>query len=451
MQSIYVLEGMSSLSYTRIKYLAVGSGLLLWGCTGHAVGVEELQDESLPISPAIAPQPVEGVEEVRLEHLKLEVYGESVDLHPAAQQGEYTAEVPMWVSELEVRGKGSAGSELSVNDQLAPSGSASIGLQRGLNRIKVEVNRGEKEQTVYVDVTRREKVELVSTLQGPEEAEDFGTSIALSGEYLFVGAPSEDDDKGAVHLYKRQGENWKEVDQGPLKGVEESSEFGSSIAVLGERLFVGAPYENSLKGAVHLYEKQGDSWNKVGEPIKGLEESFGFGMDVAVLGERLFVGAPGENEGQGAVHLYTLEKGNWNSLRVIDGLEKSRFGFSIAVFGERLFVGAPGEDSWTGAVHFFERDGNAWKEMGKPITGIKEKSQFGARVAAFGENLLVGAPGENKDQGVVRLYAREHGEWNSIESIKGSDEDSVFGQGMAVDAHQLIVGDPKKKAVYIYH
>ena len=113
----------------------------------------------------------------------------------------------------------------------------------------------------------------------------FGFSVDISGDTIVAGAPLQNNNLGAVYVYKRTGTTWIENDQ-LIPATGEPSPFGEgflcgfSVAVSGETILSGAPNEkvgsNSHQGAAHLFQlldsdKDGlpDRWEKEGVTIDG--------------------------------------------------------------------------------------------------------------------------------------------------------------------------------------
>ncbi len=94
-----------------------------------------------------------------------------------------------------------------------------------------------------------------------------------------------------------------------------------------------------------------------------LDEQDAFGSSVAVAGETLVAGALGDdNQGKGiasgAAYVYNLTDLDATPTKLVpDELERDdRFGESVAVAGNTLAVGAPGDDNQgvgAGAVYVF--------------------------------------------------------------------------------------------------
>ena len=80
-----------------------------------------------------------------------------------------------------------------------------------------------------------------------------------------------------------------------------------------------------------------------------------FGGSVAVSANRVAVGAPGDEGGQGAAYLFDAPTGaELHKLVPADGAAGDGFGRSIAMAGGIVAVGAPGDDGGRGAAYLFD-------------------------------------------------------------------------------------------------
>ena len=150
----------------------------------------------------------------------------------------------------------------------------------------------------------------------------FGWSLALSGDTLAVGAPGEasingnpNDDSapftGAVYVFTRNGAVWSQQAYIKASNAGEADQFGWSLALSGDILAVGAPREDSGatgvggdqgddglpdSGAVYLFIRSGTVWSQQ-DYIKAAVTDSGdfFGYSVALSGDTLAAGAPGED------------------------------------------------------------------------------------------------------------------------------------------------------------
>ena len=101
-----------------------------------------------------------------------------------------------------------------------------------------------------------------------ECSEGFGRAVVLKSDRLVVGAPNASVDgvpfrPGAVYVFEKVGGQW--VPEAELSAsVGETSQFGWSVAIEGERLLVGARSEivdGILRhGAVYFFERIDGRW-----------------------------------------------------------------------------------------------------------------------------------------------------------------------------------------------
>lgn len=151
----------------------------------------------------------------------------------------------------------------------------------------------------------------------------FGAAIIRHGEQLFIGTPGYDSDGGAfsangeVNVFTRSGITWNQT-QTILSPVGfESWHFGTSLAFSGEQLFIGAiddynPATNS-RGQVYSLSNIAGAWTIV-QNIEntGSPDQETYGKVISASGENLIVGAPNKKvnkPGQGAAWFYQFELG----------------------------------------------------------------------------------------------------------------------------------------------
>jgi hypothetical protein len=147
----------------------------------------------------------------------------------------------------------------------------------------------------------------------PSAGSEFGISIAIDGDVMAIGAPFDtrgnidSESCGSVYVYERDANTntWSYQDQlviGTSDCNSGSEEFGASIAVLGRRIAVGAPNDGSA-GRVYLFADQNNdkSWGKT-EEIDGAAQGARGGSHYGESVALMFDTSP-TPIGNGSLHL----------------------------------------------------------------------------------------------------------------------------------------------------
>ncbi|MBN8246918.1 MAG: FG-GAP repeat protein, partial [Verrucomicrobia bacterium] len=144
---------------------------------------------------------------------------------------------------------------------------------------------------------------------------------------------------------------------------------------------------------------------------------------------------------------------------------RDRFGAALAVSGDLLVVGAPGEGSRAtgvngdsvddslfaaGAVYVFTRSGDAWiQEAYLKASDTHQRDEFGAAVAFSGDTLVVGAPGWSTNgngvasgPGAAYVFVRRDGAWVQQAMLQAANagQSDEFGAAVAVDGDTVVIG-----------
>lgn len=285
----------------------------------------------------------------------------------------------------------------------------------------------------------------------------FGTALALTGDTLVVGAPGRQSAAGAVYIFARSqaGANpWSQVKRITATDGAAADQFGYSLALSGDTLAVGAWGKNSSTGAVYLFGRnQGgaNNWGLIKKlPSTGLTTGEQFGFAVALTGDLLVVGAPGKNQRSGVVYLFGRNQGgtnNWGQNQQLTTADGSGIGLgvSVALDGETLAAGAPdsGGLARSGRTYIFTRNSSSgsWSQL-KLITPGPDfgGNRFGRAVALRGDTLIVGAPGHNAT-GAAFVFSRSQN-WGLVKKLVpgGGFAGDFFGLALAFDSSGLIVG-----------
>ena len=312
------------------------------------------------------------------------------------------------------------------------------------------------------------------TASDAQDGDRFGISVAVSGDTTVVGAYLEDAgsldsffDAGAAYVFQRNeggADNWGEAKKLTASDAQFNDEFGISVAVSGDTAVVGAFAEDaggSFAGAAYVFQRDEGGSGNWGE-VRKLTASDGggeFGWSVAVSADTIAVGARSEDAGgAGAGAAYVFQRneggsGNWGEvtkLTASDAEAGDFFGISVAVSGDTAVVGAWGEDATvplpaptptpmptptppdtlTGAAYVFGRDqggaGN-WGEVRKLTASDAEAGDFfGWSVTVSGDTAVVGAYLEDAggtDAGAAYVFGRDQGgagNWGEVKKLLAS-------------------------------
>jgi hypothetical protein len=330
----------------------------------------------------------------------------------------------------------------------------------------------------------------------PDAGDRFGASVALDGDTIVIGAYLEDGDgaggqadnsteaSGAAYVFNRTGATWSQ--QAYLKASNPGlgDVFGVSVAIADDTIVVGAqgedgngpggPANNSAEesGAAYVYTRTGASWSqqaylKASSPVIAAI----FGDSVAISGDTIAVGAWGEGEGgynSGAAYVYTRAGAAWTEqahLKASNAGANHRFGDSIAIDGDTTVVGAPTEgrdiyDDWeSGAAYVFTRSAETRSQQAYlKATNVGRGDKFGESVAIDGDNIVVGAtgedgngiggPGDNSVQasGAAYAFIRRAGTWFEHGYLKAAAPGVTdrFGASVAIDGETIALGAPNE-------
>jgi hypothetical protein len=231
----------------------------------------------------------------------------------------------------------------------------------------------------------------IQALTGPPGSR-FGVSVALGDHWLVVGAPEDGAaHEGAAYLYSTTTFGLERILR-PGDG-RLNDRFGAAVAVDGNTVVVGAPYADDLHvfynfGAVYVFES-GSQIAKLRSDPAFRPGDIQFGSSVAIRGNQIVVGAPGDDpdhqESAGSAYLFTNGQNGWErtaELTHADPTPGRQLGVSVAIDANRIAVGALGD----GAAYYFKTDGQPDGECGCG-------GPFGRSVALRLGSAFLGDPG----------------------------------------------------------
>ncbi len=288
-----------------------------------------------------------------------------------------------------------------------------------------------------------------------EVGDGFGTSLAVDGNTLLVGAPMTRGGRGAVYVFSRAGAGapWQAVTTLRSATRREGDEFGAAVAIDGEFALIGSPGRGQDTGAVLVFRLLGGAWTEVAT-VEGSGVSFErFGAALAIDEDRLLVGAPGPFPDPfggdaaalrpGSAYVFDLIAGQFvQSARLTSGESgPGLFGHAIVLNGAEAFLGAPFGNESSGVVHHFTLSGSGvWTERPRIMAAtLAPGSGYGMSVSLAAGDLLVGAP---LGGGVYVLRGSDGGEWQEVQILTIGGPDSYMGLSVAASGNMVVVGSP---------
>jgi hypothetical protein len=324
---------------------------------------------------------------------------------------------------------------------------------------------------------------LVQKLVATDRAEDdqFGYSVAISGDYAIVGAPRKtvkvgfdlESYAGAAYIFKNTSGTWSQLSKLVSKEPNFADEFGYSVAISEDYAIVGAPYDDVP--SAQIYKRDSTKWffeQTITSGVTGNGDRFGW--SVGVSGNFVIVGEPFDGSTapvnyakSGSAYIFFRgSSGTWKQSAQLNASDKAagdEFGNSVAISGDYAIIGAMLEDqnasggaslNSAGSAYIFKRNANdgSWKQSKKIVASDREASDmFGVSVSISGDFAIVGAYNEDQDKagantltdaGSAYIFKNTAGSWAQVDKIVASDRGGydLFGYSVAISGDYAIVG-----------
>ncbi|MGH2507639.1 MAG: FG-GAP repeat protein [Ktedonobacteraceae bacterium] len=263
------------------------------------------------------------------------------------------------------------------------------------------------------------------------------TSVAISGNVVAAGEPSGNNNEGQVQLLYSANGSWTLDTILTANDGNDNDEFGRSVAISNNTLVIGAPNapaSNSAAGPgeTYVFTKNNGTWIQVAEltPSDG-KDGDKFGSSVAIFGGTIVVGAPAAKTNEsGAAYVYVEPAGGWSGqqtqtteLTQPNPQDYDRFGYSVAVSVDSIVVGSPMlYSTYSGTAYVFAQPSSGWGAQAQlsPTAVLAESNpqvgdEFGAAVAENASSaIVVGAPhhpASNGDFGAAYVYTKPASGW----------------------------------------
>ena len=232
----------------------------------------------------------------------------------------------------------------------------------------------------------------------------FGSAVAISGGTAVVGAAGADgrrDFSGAAYVYERSGTTWAYAAKLRAKDGRTSDWFGGAVALDGTRAVVGARGDDTPAGedagSAYVFERRGTVWRQMAKLTPSDAGPYDdFGTAVAVRGDRIAVSSTSTESFDGAVWVFERIGNVWTETARISSPDLNAYMGRSVDLGEDLIV-AGGQWAQTfagraGAAYAFQYAGGEWSLLSRLVAEDgEEDDELGWAVHLDGDAVWVGA------------------------------------------------------------
>ncbi|NOQ74022.1 MAG: T9SS type A sorting domain-containing protein [Crocinitomix sp.] len=282
---------------------------------------------------------------------------------------------------------------------------------------------------------------------------------------------------GAVYIFELVDGVWGEMAKLTASDAAAGDEFGRGVSIEGDRAAVGAFYDDDAgfgSGSAYVFEYSGGVWSETAK-ITASDAAGAdiFGYSLALDGDRLAVGAYGDNDlgtNAGSAYVFDYSGGVWteaDKLLPSDGGAHDYFASTIDLDGDIIVVGGLYNDSEgtnAGSAYVFENSGGIWSETAKLVASdIGANDYFGISCAIDGERIIVGSyfgdAGAVVSSGAAYIFEFTGVVWAETAKLVATDAsaNNYFGAIVAIDGDRVAItsyGDDEAGAesgsVYVF-
>ena len=310
---------------------------------------------------------------------------------------------------------------------------------------------------------------------------DFGSSVAISGNTIVVGAPfatiGSNAQQGAAYIFVHPDSGWANnmAYTAKLTSSDGASgnRFGNSVSISGNTIVVSAPCAtvggNAVQGAAYAYVEPASGWASMTQTAK-LTASDGaaydyFGWSTGISGNTIVVGTGhatvGGNAFQGTAYVFVQPASGWGNmtqtakLTASDGAANDEFGNSVGTSGNTIIVGANGAtiggNESQGAAYVFVEPVSGWADVTETakLTASDGAAAdvFGFSVGISGNTIVVGAFRAENECGAAYVFVQPAPGWaNMTQTAKLIASDGAaydeFGNSVAISGNTILIGAP---------
>ena len=289
----------------------------------------------------------------------------------------------------------------------------------------------------------------------------IGTSVAMDGAWLAVGAPLDTGlawASGTVYVYQWTDGEWVLESRLMAEDGDIGDMLGVSVDLLGDTIIAGAWFDNddgSNSGAAYVFQRDGaEGWSQIQKlvmPDAAPEDAFG--RTVALGEDFCAVGAPlDDDQGSSSGSVVVFDRQGLNpwtyatKLLHPGGASGDELGLSLAVDGNRVLAGAPWSNLGRGEIHLWQRLGSNWTHDLHMTNGSigSPDDYFGFSVALEGNRMAAGCYRDDtygEDAGSIWIMEKVFDGWAFANYPPPEPQAGAqYGVSLALSGERLLVG-----------
>ncbi|MGO9198483.1 MAG: FG-GAP repeat protein [Acidimicrobiales bacterium] len=185
----------------------------------------------------------------------------------------------------------------------------------------------------------------------------FGISVAISASTVVVGAWYHAINAGRAYVFAKTTAGWKQIAELEGSDTVVMDYFGTSVAISGSTIIVGAQSHAANAGRAYVFTKTAAGWKQAAE-LKGSDTvaTDYFGESVAISANCAVVGAPVHAKSAGRAYLFTKTASGWRQIAELKGSDTVAFDYlgPVSISGGTAIAGAGGHARNAGRAYVFQ-------------------------------------------------------------------------------------------------
>ncbi|TAG09286.1 MAG: hypothetical protein EAZ41_09725, partial [Sphingobacteriia bacterium] len=235
-------------------------------------------------------------------------------------------------------------------------------------------------------------------------------SISADGNTAISGSYGDNNNQGAVWVFKRVGTSWAQQGNKLVgTGVGSFPRVGYSVSLSadGNTIITGG-YSDNNQGAAWVFSQSAGVWSQQGNKLTATgntgNASLGISVAINADGNTAVVGGYSDDGNKGAVWIFTRTASVWSQQAKLAGNDKvgnaiEGLSVTISADGNTVITGGPVDNANAGASWVYGRTGTAWSQKGNKFVGSGNigSNPQGASLAisADGNTAIVGGKADN--------------------------------------------------------